>query len=123
MKNVAENLAKRNDPRWTMPAKGEMPMRASYRLELDITPVLSLFDSAYYLSLIGMLTWMIRLGKIDICLEVSLMSSHLAMSIEGHMVEVLRTFEHLRKYHNTELVFDLSDPVVDELACEQRNWT
>eukprot|EP00957_Ditylum_brightwellii_P086835 6608710-Ditylum_brightwellii.AAC.1 len=34
------------------------------------------------------------------------------------MAEVLRIFAHLRKYLNTELMFDPSDPVVDELAFE-----
>eukprot|EP00957_Ditylum_brightwellii_P165407 12593610-Ditylum_brightwellii.AAC.1 len=98
-------------------------MRASYRPALDITPVLSPFDRAYYQSLIGMLRWMVELGRIDICLEASLMSSHLAIPREGYIAEVLRIFAHLRKYHNTELVFDPSDPVVDELAFEQRDWT
>eukprot|EP00957_Ditylum_brightwellii_P098990 7540978-Ditylum_brightwellii.AAC.1 len=45
------------------------------------------------------------------------------MPREGHMAEVLRIFAHLRNYHNTELVFDPSDTVVDELAFEQRDWT
>eukprot|EP00957_Ditylum_brightwellii_P079564 6049497-Ditylum_brightwellii.AAC.1 len=39
------------------------------------------------------------------------------------MTEVLRICVHLRKYHNTELVFDPNNPVVDELAFEQRDWT
>eukprot|EP00957_Ditylum_brightwellii_P177812 13544530-Ditylum_brightwellii.AAC.1 len=66
---------------------------------------------------------MVELGRIDICLEVSMMSSHLVMPREGHMVEVLRIFAHQRKYHNTVLVFDPSGPVVDELAFEQRDLT
>eukprot|EP00957_Ditylum_brightwellii_P067162 5097608-Ditylum_brightwellii.AAC.1 len=70
-----------------MPAKAEMPMRASYRQELDITPALSQIDSAYYQSLIGMLRWMVELGRIGICLEVSVMSSHLAIPRERHMAE------------------------------------
>eukprot|EP00957_Ditylum_brightwellii_P211593 15366351-Ditylum_brightwellii.AAC.1 len=86
-KNVAEYLAKKNDPRWAIPAKAEAPMEAEYRPELDSTPVLSLSDSTYYQSLIGMLRWMIELGRIDICLEVSLMASHLVMPREGHMTE------------------------------------
>eukprot|EP00957_Ditylum_brightwellii_P182740 13918850-Ditylum_brightwellii.AAC.1 len=45
------------------------------------------------------------------------------MPREGHMAEVLRIFAHLRKYHNTELAFDPSNPVVDELEFEQRDWT
>eukprot|EP00957_Ditylum_brightwellii_P111884 8533117-Ditylum_brightwellii.AAC.1 len=87
MKNVAEYLEKRNDPRWAMLAKAEMPMRASYRPDLDMIPVLSPIDSAYYQSLIGMLRWMVELGIIDICLEVSMISSHLAMPRQGHMAE------------------------------------
>jgi hypothetical protein len=94
VKNVAEYLEKRNDPRWAVPAKAETPMKVSYRPELDITPALSPIDSAYYQSLIGMLRWMVELGQIDICLEVSMMSSHLAMPREGHMAEVLRIFAH-----------------------------
>eukprot|EP00957_Ditylum_brightwellii_P057284 4341498-Ditylum_brightwellii.AAC.1 len=70
-----------------MSAKADMPMRAPHRPEFDITPVLSLIDSAYYQSLVGMLRWMVELGKIDICLELSMMSSHLAMLREGHMAE------------------------------------
>eukprot|EP00957_Ditylum_brightwellii_P051196 3881345-Ditylum_brightwellii.AAC.1 len=70
-----------------MPAMAETPMRVSYRPELDITPGLSLIDSAYYLLMIGMLRWMVELGQTDICLEVSMMPSHLAMPREGHMAK------------------------------------
>eukprot|EP00957_Ditylum_brightwellii_P078334 5956161-Ditylum_brightwellii.AAC.1 len=70
-----------------MPAKARMPMRASYRLELDITPALSWIDSAYYQCWIGVLRWMVELGRTDICLEVSMMSSHLDMPREEHMAE------------------------------------
>eukprot|EP00957_Ditylum_brightwellii_P002738 210323-Ditylum_brightwellii.AAC.1 len=48
VKNVAEYLEQRNDSRWTMTTKAKMPMRVSYRLELDIKPVLSLLYSTYY---------------------------------------------------------------------------
>eukprot|EP00957_Ditylum_brightwellii_P203530 15335063-Ditylum_brightwellii.AAC.4 len=110
---------KENDLRWTMPSKAETPTRASYRPELGITPVLSPFDSAYCQWLSGMLRWMVELGRINMCLEASLMSSHLDMPREGHMAEVLGIFAHIRKCHSTELVFDPSDHVVDELAFEQ----
>eukprot|EP00957_Ditylum_brightwellii_P060610 4601643-Ditylum_brightwellii.AAC.1 len=70
-----------------MSAKAETPMRVSYRPELDVTPALSPINSAYYQSLIGTLRWMVNLGRFDICLEVSMMSPHLAMLREGHMAE------------------------------------
>ena len=51
------------------------------------------------------------------------MSSHLAMPRKGYLEQVLQIFSHLKKYHNTELVFDPSDPVIDESQFERRDWT
>ena len=34
----------------------------------------------------------------------------------------LHIFSYLKKYHNTELVYDPSDPVVDENDFERRDW-
>ena len=42
-----------------------------------------------------------------------MMSSHLALPREGHLEQVLHIFAYLKKYHNTELVYGPSDPVVD----------
>ena len=50
------------------------------------------------------------------------MSSHLALPRVGHLNQVYHIFGYLRKYHNTELVFDPSDPMVDESAFERRDW-
>eukprot|EP00957_Ditylum_brightwellii_P042889 3246929-Ditylum_brightwellii.AAC.1 len=51
------------------------------------------------------------------------MSSHLAMPKEGHLNHVLNIFAHLRKYHNTELVYDPSDLMIDESDFERKDWT
>jgi hypothetical protein len=63
------------------------------------------------------------LGRVDICLEVSMMSSHLALPREGHLSQVLQIFSYLRKYHNSEMVFDPSDPVIDDTSFERKDWT
>ena len=52
-----------------------------------------------------------------------MMSSHLAMPRKGHLNQVLHIFAYLRKCHNTELVYDPSDPVVEQDVFEQRDWT
>ena len=80
-----------------------------------MSPELDAEDASYYQSLIGVLRWIVELGRVDICLEVSMLSSHLALPREGHMQQVFQTFAYLKKYHNTELVYDPSDPVVDML--------
>ena len=43
-----------------------------------------------------------------------MMSSHLAMPRKGHLDQVLHVFAYLHKYHNTDLVYDPSDPVVEQ---------
>ena len=66
---------------------------------------------------------MVVLGQVDICLEVSIMSSHMDMPRDGHLNELFHTFAHLQTYHNTEMVFDPSDPVIDEYQYQKRDWT
>jgi hypothetical protein len=121
--NVESYVSEKSEARWKIPAKAETPLRTSYRPELDTSPELQATESAYYQSIIGILRWIVELGRIDICLEVSMMSSHLALPREGHLTQVLQIFSYLRKYHNTEMVFDPSDPVIDESTFERKDWT
>jgi hypothetical protein len=124
--NVETYLAKQlklGHSKWKLPAKAETPMQTSYRPELDVTPELEPTEAAYYQSLIGILRWMVELGRVDICLECSMLSSHLALPREGHLDQVFHIFAYLKKYHNTELVYDPSDPCVDEPDFELRDWT
>ena len=123
IKNVEEYVTRSENSHLKIPSKAETPLTTSYRPELDVSPELTTRDSAYYQSLIGILRWIVELGRIDICLEVSMMSSHLAMPRKGHLDQVLHIFAYLRKYHNTELVYDPSDPVVEQDVFEQRDWT
>lgn len=116
-----EKYCKENDVK--MPARAETPLTSNYRPEIDTTRELSPTDAAYYQSLIGILRWMVELGRVDICCEVSMMSSHLALPREGHFAQLFRIFSYLRKYHNSEMVFDPSDPAVDEKQFERKDWT
>ena len=52
-----------------------------------------------------------------------MMSSHLALPRKGHMEQVMQIFGYLKKYHNAELVFDPSDPTIDEQDFEKKDWT
>ena len=98
-----------------MPSKAETPLKSTYQPELDVTQELQASDASYYQSIIGVLRWIVELGHIDICLEVSMMSLHLALPMTGHLDQVFQIFVYLKKYHNTptKLVYDPSNPVVD----------
>ena len=76
--------------------------------------ILSIAD--WYLT-VDSQTW-----RVDICLKMS-MPSHLVLPCEGHLQQVLQIFSYLKYFHNTKLVYDPSDPVVDMSQFERRDWT
>ena len=122
VRNVEEYIEKSHDKQWKIPNKVETPMQLTYRPKLDVSEELSPSDTAYYQSPIGILQWIVELGRVDVCLEVSMMSSHLVLPREGHMEQVMQIFGYLKKYHNAELMFDPSDPTINEQDFERRDW-
>ena len=61
-----------------MPKKAQNPFKMGYDPLLDTSPELDPDAASYYLTIIGVLRGMIKLGIIDIITEVSLLSSHAA---------------------------------------------
>jgi Reverse transcriptase (RNA-dependent DNA polymerase). len=76
VKNLERELELKN---MKLSVKATAPISSGYRPELDVSPELDSDDAAHYQSLIGILRWIVELGRIDICCEVSMMSSHLAL--------------------------------------------
>ena len=56
---------------------------------------------------------MVDLVRIDICLNVSMMLSHIVLPWKGNLEQLYHVFAYLKKYHNSELVFDPIDQVID----------
>ena len=119
VENVEAYIVERG---WKLP-RANTPIQTSYRPELDTSNELNETDAAYYQSLIGILRWMVEIGRVDICLEVSMMSSHLALPRDEHLQQVLHIFGYLKKYYNTEMVYDPTDPVIDEQKFDRQDWT
>ena len=107
----------------SLPTRANTPIQTSYRPELDTSPELEPPNAAYFQSLIGVLRWIVELGRVDICCEVSMLSSHLALPRAGHLDQVLHIFAYLKKYHNAEMVFDPTNPTIDEADFERQDWT
>lgn len=119
VKNVETHLAKRNEK---LVAKAPTPLSSGYRPEIDVSAELDGPEASYFHSLIGVLRWIVELGRADICVEVSMMSSHLALPRAGHMKEVLHIFAYLKKHHNAEMVFDPSMPDFDKSIFKSEDW-
>jgi hypothetical protein len=105
------------------PKKCDIPLPVDYRPELDTSTELEAKDAGHYQSLIGILRWIVELGRIDICLEVSMMASCVALPRDGQLEMLYRIFAHLKKYHNTEMVFDPSVPDINKNDFEKRDWS
>lgn len=106
-----------------LPKNVRAPLSTDYRPEVDVTTALSVKDASQYQSLIGVLRWIVELGRVDIAVEVSMMSSHLALPRIGHLKEVYRIFGYLKIHHNAEMVFDPTVPEIDDGLFQRRDWS
>ena len=98
------------------------PFPRDYRPELDTTPELSSDKANYYQSQIGILKWMVKLGRFDIITEVSLLASQLANPREGHLETVFYMFAYLKNKHNSRMVFDPTYPEIDMSVFKKCDW-
>lgn len=81
------------------------PISTSYSPEINTSPELDPKASEYYIYFIGMLRWMVELDRVDICLEVSIMYSHMEILREGHLEQVFHIFSYLRNAITQSLYF------------------
>ena len=81
-----------------LPSKCYKPLMANHRPELDDTAELKADGVQWHQELIGMLRWAVEIGRVDVNLEVSMMSSHLALPRQGHLEAVSHTMGHLKSH-------------------------
>ena len=104
-------------------AQAPAPLSNGYRPAIDVSSELQPAEASHFHSLIGILCWIVELGRADICIEVSMMSSYLALPREGHMKELFHIFAYLKKHHNAEMIFDPSEPKLNESLFPAQDWS
>ena len=62
-----------------MPKKAETQIKMGYDTKLHTNPELDPDTASCYLTIIGILRWMIELGRINVITKVSLLSFHVAL--------------------------------------------
>jgi hypothetical protein len=112
IRNVETELKASGSSLPTVSSKKGTPIKSGYRPELDFSSFLGDADANYYQNLIGVLRWMVELGRLDIYLEVSLLSAYNAQPREGHLEQVLHIFAYLKSHDRSRLLFDDTQPVV-----------
>ncbi len=84
------------------------PFPVDYDPSTDLSDLLDPDCSSLYQHLIGVMRWMVELGRIDIVTEVSMLSSYLACLHEGHFENALHVIGYLQLKHDSRLIFDLT---------------
>ena len=96
-------------------------MSCGYFLEIDITLEIGPEDEAYYHYLIGVIMWFVELGRVDINIKASLLSSYLVPTRESNFQELFHVFAYLKKHMDSEMMFDPSEPEVDLNECPKQD--
>ncbi len=98
MQNVENHLAKSREK---LPYKAPTPHTSGYHPEIDVSSKLGESEASYFHSLVGVLQWIVELGRVDTNVKVSMMSSHLALTRAGHLKEIYHIFAYLKAHLNT----------------------
>ncbi|KAL7537221.1 hypothetical protein ACHAXR_009342, partial [Thalassiosira sp. AJA248-18] len=76
-----------------------------------------------YQQLIGILRWAVELGRIDIQVEVALLSQYQMDPREGHIEELYSIFHFLWKNPKKRLMMDPAEPyVIEEMFNNNADW-
>ena len=119
IENVEARLAK-SDLRF--PSRCDTPTSTSYHPSKDITSEMNTKGLHTYQELIRILRWAIEIGRIDILLEVSLLSSHLELPRIGHLQSVYRIFGYLKHVPKRRLYFDPKKLIISEDRFQIFDW-
>ena len=120
VQNVSDYLAKENK---SLPTRVRSPWTSNYRPETDVSSELLPKPATYYQSLIGVLRWICELGRVDITMETSAMASMMAMPRQGHLEQLYHMFAYLKIKHNSSMVFDPTEPDIDDTQFPKEDWT
>ena len=118
IKNAEKHMAQKN-----INKRASTLIITNYSPELDGSDELDEIEATYYQSLIGILRWLVEMGRMDISMEVSALSSHVALSRIGHLNQVYHIFAYIKINHNARIVLDPSYPDVDERDYKKQDWT
>ena len=94
----------------------------SYHPSEDVTKELNVEGVQFYQEMIGILQWVVEIGRVDILLEVSLLSSHLALPRIGHLQAVYHIFGYLKQVPKRKLFFDPVSPLISKYRLHKFDW-
>jgi hypothetical protein len=112
---VVERLLQEDREGYVLKSNVCNPFPTGYKPEVDVTDELSQSLASRYMQLIGILRWAVEIGRIDIFLEVSLLSQYQANPRFGHLEAIYHIFAYLKKHPDMGCIaYDSKRPDIDE---------
>ena len=103
---TVENLLKEDGRQLKTGKRHHGPLPHGYKPELDTTDECSDEHTSRYQQLIGILRWAVELGRVDIQIEVALMSQYQMNPRVGHLEGLYLIFHYLWKHPKVRIVMD-----------------
>ena len=88
------------------------PMLTSYHPREGVSKEMNAQGLQTYQELIGVFIWAVKIGRVDILLELFILSSHLALLRVGHFQAVYRIFGYLKQVPKRKPYFDPTKPSI-----------
>ena len=95
--NLTQKLMSQKGKVFLYGKRVKRPVLMSYRTELNVSQSLNPKKTQKYQQFVGIARWIIKLGRVDILYEVSLLSSHLDIPRKGHTEALMEIFFYLDK--------------------------
>ena len=99
------------------------PFLSSYHPELDVSPELGPKGINKFQELLGMLQWIVELGRLDILFEVTALSRFMVNPREGHIDQAYRIMAYLKSKDNRWLIMDPTYVDINYKRFKEAEWS
>ena len=103
--------------------QAKTPHPSGHKPELDVNEKLDDAIISRFQQLIGILRWAMELGHVEMHLKVLVSSQYLASPRQGHLKMACHVFACLKAHPQVKLVFDPTEPYIDESWFQKVDWT
>ena len=93
--------------------KRNNPCKQDTHLECDQSPLLNATEHREYQQLIGILNWIMQIGRLDIAYATVSLARFVAAPRKTHLKHALYVFGYLKKFPNARTVVDSRDPIYE----------
>ncbi len=94
-KNCQTYLSDKLNDKYKIPTRADNPFPTNYCPDIDATAPLDPGCLSFYQHLIGVMRWMVKLGRVDVATKVSMLLSYLVCPREGHLEAAIHAMGYL----------------------------